>query len=152
SADEHLPTTRLGALLPPISPPPNRSRPPSSPPPSVPLAPAAVLGDDAPLEPKVRRPGPAAAQPSSWWASLGTLSGPDLDRIRRPLGVVAAGVGLMLALLGVVLAFRGVPSDPPYPAGVTASLVLSRTLAALALAGLGWGLVRVGERAFFSRE
>ncbi|MBV9950131.1 MAG: hypothetical protein JOZ69_25040, partial [Myxococcales bacterium] len=58
AADEHLPTTRLGALLPPISPPPKGSRPPSSPPPSVPLAPAAVLGDDAPLEPNRGRSAP----------------------------------------------------------------------------------------------
>jgi hypothetical protein len=83
--------------------------------------------------------------------SVVASSSPDADRLRRQVGTAAAAGGTLLALMGVVMALRGVPIDESLPAAVNASLLLARTAAGITMVSVGWALIRLSERLLLPR-
>jgi hypothetical protein len=138
--DEQLATTRL----PPITPPPRSIRPPAAPmSPSTPLAPTAEM----------ERPEPRPSRASSPQARVGSLAVKAAQEervVRLSLGGVSAGLGLALALagliVGVVVGFRGPSMDTAGATSVAVALVVTRGVMVLGMLAFGCALIFFATR------
>ncbi len=144
--EEHLPTTRL----PPVSSPPvSRSpRPGTTSSASAPLAPA--LGKEAP---------PSEPRPS--FLPARTLTGAEkaanqVQRMRQAIGVACAGLGLGLALSGLVVGLlvglRGISTDASTAAAVDVALIVTRGAIVWGMLAFGCGLIFFAARLLLGRD
>jgi hypothetical protein len=148
--EDRLATTRLPASLPPapasrraaaavVVPPPGPSVPPFG----------------ATAEPTMRYPSepPVALPRTSWWRTLldSTLAPPasiDVHTLRRRVGVACGVLALAFVAIGLVVGLRAVPGQAVVSPGVAIAVVVARALVALGMLGLGYALMRMGERFF----
>jgi len=74
----------------------------------------------------------------------------DNHAIQR-IGLLTISFGIVLAVAGIAVALRSASLSATVAPVVTASLVIARALAGLALVGFGVALMRLGERLLLSK-